>query len=112
MQLQAYGIMLEYITYPRVTLTSASRLCVRHSPPGDFSRHSLTLLDPHMSPKENEPPPSWTLHQVEGALANPCHPLLAGRGIDWPLWRGKWDLVGYGGDHVALNILDCSSCNL
>ncbi|XP_020656970.2 clathrin heavy chain 2 isoform X1 [Pogona vitticeps] len=78
-RLQAYGIMLEYITYPRVTLTSASRLCVRHSPPGDFSRHSLTLLDPHMSPKENEPPPSWTLHQVEGALANPCHPLLAVR---------------------------------
>ncbi|XP_061474382.1 clathrin heavy chain 2-like [Rhineura floridana] len=78
-RLQAHGIVSEYITYPRVTLSSASRLCVRHSPLGDSSRHSLTLLDPRASPQEDQGPPSWTLHQVEGALANPSRPLLAVR---------------------------------
>nr|XP_056702897.1 clathrin heavy chain 1-like [Euleptes europaea] len=77
-QLQAHGIAPEYITYPRVTLTSASRLCVRHSPP-DSSRHRLTLIDPRTSPKEDQAPPSWTLHEVQGALANPTCPLLAVR---------------------------------
>ncbi|KAF7249886.1 Clathrin heavy chain 2 [Varanus komodoensis] len=78
-KLQAHGIVSEYITYPRVTLTSASRLCVRHSPSGDSSRHCLTLLDPRASPKEDLAPPTWTLHQVQGALANASHPLLAVR---------------------------------
>ncbi|KAJ6668319.1 hypothetical protein lerEdw1_015696 [Lerista edwardsae] len=78
-QLQAHGIVSEYITYPRVTLTSSSRLCVRHSPPGESSRHCLTLLDPRAAPKEDQATPSWTLHQVQGALANPTRPLLAVR---------------------------------
>ncbi|XP_053152158.1 clathrin heavy chain 1-like [Hemicordylus capensis] len=78
-QLQAHGIVPEYITYPRVTLSSASRLCVRHTHPGDSSRHCLTLLDPCASPKEDPATPSWTLHQVQGALANPSCPLLAVR---------------------------------
>ncbi|KAH0630172.1 hypothetical protein JD844_012867, partial [Phrynosoma platyrhinos] len=62
--LQAHGIVAEYITYPRVTLTSASRLCVRHSPPGDSSQHTLTLLDPHASPKEDETPATGQLAQI------------------------------------------------
>ncbi|XP_077181489.1 clathrin heavy chain 1-like isoform X1 [Paroedura picta] len=94
--LQAHGIASEYITYPRVTLTSASRLCVRHS---DSSRHCLTLLDPHTTPKEDQAPPSWTLHQVQGALANPKCPLLALRArqlaqvydVDQRCLKSQWD---------------------
>uniref|UniRef100_A0ACB8EHF2 Uncharacterized protein n=1 Tax=Sphaerodactylus townsendi TaxID=933632 RepID=A0ACB8EHF2_9SAUR len=35
--------------------------------------------DPQISPKKDQTPPSWTLHQVQGALANPTCPLLAVR---------------------------------
>ncbi|XP_008103506.1 clathrin heavy chain 2 isoform X2 [Anolis carolinensis] len=99
-QLQAHGIVAEYITYPRVTLTSSSRLCVRHSPLGDTSRHTLTLLDPHMSPKEGDVPASWTIHQVQGALANPSRPLLAVRGqlaqiydVDQRSLKNEWEFA-------------------
>lgn len=91
LQLQAHGIAPEYITYPRVTLTSASRLCVRHS---DSSRPCLTILDPHRSPKEHPAPPNWTLHHVQGAVANPTCPLLAVRGM---YWQSFWGLNMGGG---------------
>ncbi|CAI5767394.1 clathrin heavy chain 2-like isoform X2 [Podarcis lilfordi] len=100
-QLQAHGIVSEYITYPRVTFSSASRLCVRHSPPGDSSRQSLTLLDPRASPKEDQAPPNWTLHHVQGALANPSCPLLAVRAgqlaqvydVDQRSLRYQWEFA-------------------
>ncbi|KAM7134060.1 clathrin heavy chain 2-like [Macrochelys suwanniensis] len=74
-QLQHHGIPPEQITYPRVTLSSPRRLCVRHGPPQDPAGARVTLLDP----REPHGPAthSWPLHQAQGALAHPSQPLLA-----------------------------------
>ncbi|XP_029462941.1 clathrin heavy chain 1-like [Rhinatrema bivittatum] len=71
-QLQDYGIASDQITFPRVTLSSDSRLCVRHNT-HDPSKARATLVNP----RQPSSVCSWPINDAESALMSPDSPLLA-----------------------------------
>ncbi|XP_030065525.1 clathrin heavy chain 1 [Microcaecilia unicolor] len=71
-QLQDYGIPSDQITFPRVILSSDSRICVRHNT-HDSTKAQATLVNPHQPSRIC----SWPINDAESALMNPNCPLLA-----------------------------------
>ncbi|XP_043942507.1 clathrin heavy chain 1-like [Protopterus annectens] len=72
MQLQELGIKSSQITFPRVTLSSATSLCVRHDDPQNPAKSRATIINPY-NPDSSS---SWPINDADSVLVNPSRPLL------------------------------------